>query len=204
VGERHARLIETIIPQPLSLAAITRLLRALLADGISLAHPLPVLVSLSQAAQQTTDHDRLVDLLRADLGTMLVGSVCAPDQRLPVITLAAELEEMVVSGLHDPTNGQIVIEPDLARSIGERIAQIVAQRPSGAGAPALIVQPRARRPLSALLRLRAPGCVVLSINELPAAQPIEVIAVVGGEEAAPPQLGAPVEEAVHEREALAA
>jgi flagellar biosynthesis protein FlhA len=111
---------------------------------------------------------------------------------------------MVVSGLHDPTNGQIVIEPDLARSIGERIAQIVAQRPSGAGAPALIVQPRARRPLSALLRLRAPGCVVLSINELPAAQPIEVIAVVGGEEAAPPQLGAPVEEAVHEREALAA
>jgi flagellar biosynthesis protein FlhA len=204
VGERHARLIETIIPQPLSLAAITRLLRALLADGISLAHPLPVLASLSQAAQQTTDHDRLVDLLRADLGTMLVGSVCAPDQRLPVITLAAELEEMVVSGLHDPTNGQIVIEPDLARSIGERIAQIVAQRPSGAGAPALIVQPRARRPLSALLRLRAPGCVVLSINELPAAQPIEVIAVVGGEEAAPPQLGAPVEEAVHEREALAA
>ncbi len=88
---------------------------------------------------------------------------------------------MVVGGLHDPANGQIVVEPDLARSIGERVAHILAQRPPGSGMPALIVQPRARRPLAGLLRLRAPGCVVLSINELPPGQPIEVIAVIGGE-----------------------
>lgn len=181
VRDRHSQLIETITPQPLSLAAITRLLRALLADGITLAHPLPVLASLSQAAQQTLEHDRLIDMIRADLGAMLVGTICAPDERLPVITLAAELEAMVVGGMHDPANGQIVVEPDLARSIGERVAHIVAQRPPGSGTPALIVQPRARRPLAALLRLRAPGCVVLSINELPPGQPIEVIAVIGGE-----------------------
>jgi flagellar biosynthesis protein FlhA len=203
VRERHAQLIETITPQPLSLAAITRLMRSLLADGISLAHPLPVLASLSQAAQQTTDHDRLVDMLRADLGAMLVGTICPPDERLPVITLAAELEEMVVGGLHDPSSGQIVIEPDLARSIGERIALIMTQR-AGATPPALIVQPRARRALAALLKLRAPGCAVLSINELPAVQPIEVIAVVGGDSEAAPQvaLGSPAP--VYETEALAA
>jgi flagellar biosynthesis protein FlhA len=204
VRERHGQLIETITPQPLSLAAITRLLRALLADGISLAHPLPVLASLSQAAQQTTDHDRLIDMLRADLGPMLVGAICAPDERLPVITLAAELEEMVVSGLQDPSSGQIIIEPDLARSIGERIAAILASRPPGAGLPVLIVQPRARRSLAALLRVRAPGCAVLSINELPAAQPIEVISVVGGESEAAPQLASDAGAELYEREPLAA
>ena len=177
VRDRNAQLVETITPQPLSLAAITRLLRALLADGITLAHPIPVLSSLSQAAQQTTEHEKLVDMLRADLGPMLVGSLCPPDQRLPVITLAAQLEEMVVGGMQDPTSGAIVIEPDLARSIGERIAAILAERPAAAGTPALIVQPRARRPLASLLRLRAPGCAVLSINELPVSQPIDVIAV---------------------------
>jgi len=204
VRERHSQLIETITPQPLTLAAITRLLRALLADGITLAHPLPVLASLSQAAQQTTEHDRLVDMLRADLGPLLVGSLCPPDERLAVITLAAELEEMVVGGLHDPASGQIVIEPDLARSIGERIAAILAKRPPGAAMPALIVQPRARRPLAALLRLRAPGCAVLSINELPAAQPIEVIAIVGGENEAVPQLESGAETIEYEKEPLAA
>ncbi len=200
VRERNAQMVETITPQPLSLAAVTRLLRALLADGISLAHPLPILGSLSQAAQQTTDHDRLIDMLRADLGPMLVGSLCAPDERLPVITLAAELEEMVVGGLQDPASGTVVIEPDLARSIGERIAAILAARQPGAGKPALIVQPRARRPLAGLLRLRAPGCAVLSINELPVAQPIDVIAVVGGDE----QAQAPQPAPDMDREPLAA
>ena len=195
---RHGQLIETITPQPLSLAAVTRLLKALLADGISLRHGLRVFSSISLAAQQTADHDRLIDIVRADLGAMIVAEVCPPDAKLPVLTLAAALEDMVVSGLQDPASGEIVIEPDLARSIGERIAAILSQRDPAATRPALIVQPRARRALSALLRLRAPQCIVLSINELPAAQPIEVIAVIGDEAPAQPaQLG-------HEMEALAA
>jgi flagellar biosynthesis protein FlhA len=206
VRERHAQLVETITPQPLTLAAITRIMRSLLADGISLAHPLPLLASLSQAAQQTTDHDRLVDIVRADLGATIVGKICGPDERLPVITLAAQLEEMVVGGMQDPATGQVVVEPDLARSLGERMAEIIAARGPGAGTPALVVQPRARRPMSALLRLRAPGCLVISINELPAAQPIEVIAVVGGDSELPQPAPAPADAGPqeYEREALAA
>lgn len=202
VRERHAQLVETVTPQPLSLAAITRLMRALLEDGITLAHPVPVLSSLSRAAQQTVEHDRLVDMMRADLGALLVGSICAPNERLPVITLAAELEQMVLGGMQDPVSGQVLIEPDLARSIGERVAHLVAQRPAGS-LPALIVQPRARRPLANLLKIRAPACMVLSINELPAAQPIEVIAVIGGEEDAAPAANGGAEPGM-EMEALAA
>jgi flagellar biosynthesis protein FlhA len=195
---RHGQLIETITPQPLTLAAVTRVLKALLADGISLRHSLRVFSSLSLAAQQTAEHDRLIDIVRADLGAMIVSETCPPDAKLPVITLAAQLEEMVVGGLQDPASGEIVIEPDLARSIGERIAAIVAQRDPAAVRPALIVQPRARRALTALLRQRAPQCLVLSINELPASQPIEVIAVVGDE--TPEQ----TEQLGHQTEALAA
>ena len=185
VKERATGLVETVHPQPLSLAALTRLLRALLEDGIPIGHPLPILASLSQAVQLTLEHDRLVELLRADLGALIVGRICAPDERLPVVTLDVALEGMIVQGLHDPATGQPVIEPDLACSIGERIAAIIAARQNslGASAPpiALVVQPRARRALAALLRLRAPSCLVLSISELPQAQPIEVIEVVGGE-----------------------
>ena len=194
VKEHASGLVETIHPQPLSLAALTRLLRALLEDGIPVGHPLPILASLSRAVQQTTEHDRLVELLRADLGGLIVGRICAPGERLPVATLDAALEAMIVQGLHDPGTGLPVIEPDLARSIGERIAALVAARQQALGpaAPpiALIVQPRARRALAALLRLRAPSCLVLSISELPPAQPIEVIDVIGGE--APPAPALPV------------
>ncbi|MCX7284048.1 MAG: FHIPEP family type III secretion protein, partial [Novosphingobium sp.] len=107
-----------------------------------------------------------------------------PNERLPVVSLEAGLEQMIVSGMHDPATGQPVIEPDLARGIGERVSDLIAERGPGAPQIALIVQPRARRPLANLLRLRAPGCLVLSIAELPPSQPIEVISVIGGE--APP------------------
>ena len=201
VKEHAAGLVETIYPQPLPLAAVTRLLRALLEDGIPIGHPLPILSSLSQAVQQTLEHDRLVEMLRSDLGALIVGRICAPHERLPVVTLDAALEGMIVQGLHDPGTGQPVIEPDLARTIGERIAALIAARGPGALPLALIVQPRARRCLATLLRMRAPSCLVLSISELPPAQPIEVIDVIGGEP--PPPIGLPHPE-FHDLERTAA
>ena len=180
IKDRSPGLVETIHPNPLTLGALTRIFRALLEDGVPVGHPLPILASLGQAVQQTVDHDRLVELLRADLGAMIVGRICGPHDRLPVLTLDAQLESMIVQGLIDPVSMQPVIEPDLARAIGDRIATLTAERGAQATPLALIVQPRARRALAALLRMRAPQCTVLSIAELPPSQPIEVIEVIGG------------------------
>ncbi len=191
-------LVEAVTPAPLSLAALTRILRALLDDGVPIGHPLPILSSLAQAVQVTLDHNALVDLVRADLGGLIVGRLCPPDARLPVLTLDAALENMIVQGLTDPATGQPVIEPDLARAIGERVAAICAERGGDVCPPALIVQPRARRALASLLRLRAPACLVLSISELPASQPIEVIAVIGGEHNTSPALPAPQQPTLQE------
>ena len=138
--ERAPGLVETIWPNPLPLAALTRFLRALIEDGIPLGHPLPILAALSGALQQTTEHDRLVELVRAELGAMIVGRLCGPGERLPVVTLDARLEGAIAQGL---------------------------------------------------LRLRAPGCPVLSIAELPESQPVEVIAVIGGDPPPAPALAAP-------------
>ena len=202
VKEHSAGLIETIHPQPLGLAALTRLLRALLEDGIPISHPLPIFASLSQAVQQTLEHERLVEMLRADLGGLIVGRICAPGERLPVITLDAGLEGAIVQGLHDPVTGQPVIEPDLARNIGERIAALVADRGPHAPPLALVVQPRARRSLAALLKIRAPSVLVLSIAELPPTQPIEVVSVIGGEPPPQPALAHP--QTIDAEESLAA
>jgi len=183
VKEHSAGLVETVYPAPLTLAALTRLLRALLEEGVPLGHPVPILHSLSEAVQVTLEHERLVDRVRADLGALIVGRICGAHERLPVLTLDARLEGAIVQGMMDPATGQPVIEPDLARAIGDRVAGILSERGPSAIPPALIVQPRARRALAALLRLRAPQCLVLSISELPQAQPIEVLAVIGGQPA---------------------
>ncbi|MEM6858506.1 MAG: flagellar biosynthesis protein FlhA [Pseudomonadota bacterium] len=171
-------LIEAVHPDPLSLAALTRIFRALIADGIGLAHPQPLLTSLAIALQRTQEFDALIDAVRADLGARLVARICPPGEALKVITLDANLESAILGGMSDPATGQPLIEPDCAAMIVSRVQAIIAE----VNAPvALIVQPPARRALARLLMQRASRCAVLSINELPATQSVEVVGLIGNE-----------------------
>jgi len=180
--ERAPALLEAVHPDPLSLAALTRMLRALIADGLTLGHPQPLFTSLALALQRTQDFDTLVDAVRADLGARLVARICRPGDRLKVLTLDAGLEGAILGGMVDPATGQPLIEPDC----GAMIVEAVNARIEETGeALALVVQPPARRALANLLAQRARRCLVLSIAELPATQPVEVVGVIGGDQSAP-------------------
>jgi flagellar biosynthesis protein FlhA len=186
---RAPALVEAVHPDPLPLAALTRTLRALIADGIGLAHPQPLFTALALALQKTSDFDAVIDAVRADLAPRLVARIAAPGEVLKVVTLDAGLEAAILGGMVDPATGQPLIEPDCGSMIVREASRIA----DAEGGPiALIVQPPARRALAALLRLRSPRCLVLSIAELPAAQPIAVVGVIGGaDEAAAPALAPP-------------
>ena len=169
-------LIEAVHPDPLPLAALTRMLRALLADGISLAHPQPLITSLALALQKTSDFDAVIDAVRADLGARLVARIVSPGEVLKVVTLDVGLEAAILGGMIDPASGQPLIEPECGQMIIREINAITAAEQ---GAIALIVQPPARRALAGLLKGRAPRCLVLSIADLPASQPIAVVGTIG-------------------------
>ncbi|MEM7665603.1 MAG: flagellar biosynthesis protein FlhA [Pseudomonadota bacterium] len=182
IKERAPALIEAVHPEPLSLAAITRIFRTLIADGIGLSHPQPIFTSLALALQKTQEFDALIDAVRADLGAKLVARVCAPGERLKVATLDASLEASILGGMADPATGQPLIEPDCGAMITRAITEFIAAED---GPIALIVQPPARRTLANFLKQRASRCLVLSINELPTTQSVEVVGVIGSEEPQP-------------------
>lgn len=187
---RSPALVEAVHPDPLPLAALTRILRALIADGIGLSHPQPLFTALALALQKTTDFDAVIDAVRADMAARLVARIAGPGESLKVVTLDAGLEAAILGGMIDPSTGQPLIEPDCGSMIVREAGRIAdSQR-----APiALIVQPPARRALAALLKARCPRCLVLSIAELPANQPIVVVGVIGAPEEAP-ALDAPLPE----------
>ena len=187
--ERAPALVEAVYPDPLPLAALTRTLRALLTDGIGLAHPQPLFTALALALQKTSDFDAVIDAVRADLGARLTARIAPPGEALKVVTLDAGLEGAILGGMVDPATGMPLIEPDCGAMIVREINRIADAE---GGALALIVQPPARRALAALLKPRCPRCLVLSITELPAAQPIAVVGVIGGADE-PPPLAAPKE-----------
>ena len=183
--ERAPALVEAVHPEPLSLAAMTRILRALIADGIGLSHPQPIFTSLALALQKTQEFDALIDAVRTDLGAKLVARVSSPGDPLKVATLDAGLEASILGGMADPATGQPLIEPDCGAMIARRINEFITEAD---GPIALIVQPPARRSLANFLKQRARSCLVLSINELPATQAVEVVGVIGAEEPASPTI----------------
>ncbi len=170
------------------MAALTRILRALIADGIGLAHPQPLFTSLALALQSTEGFDPLIDAVRADLGARLVARIALPNERLKVVTLEANLEGAILGGMIDPSTGQPLIEPDLSALIVDRINAAIDE---AKGPVALIVQPPARRALAGLLKQRSQRALVLSITELPPTQPVEVVAVIGSAPAPATGLPAP-------------
>ncbi|MDJ0643664.1 MAG: flagellar biosynthesis protein FlhA, partial [Erythrobacter sp.] len=134
--DRAPALVEAVHPEPLSLAAMTRIFRALIADGIGLSHPQPIFTSLALALQKTQEFDALIDAVRADHGAKLVARICAPGETLKVATLDAGLESSILGGMADPATGQPLIEPDCGAMIARRINEFV----EAAGGPiALIV-----------------------------------------------------------------
>ncbi|TAD78403.1 MAG: flagellar biosynthesis protein FlhA [Sphingomonadales bacterium] len=177
---RAPALVEAVTPDPLPLPALTRTLRALMADGIGLAHPQPLFTALALAMQTSSDFDAVIDAVRVDLAPRLVARLAAPGETLKVATLDAGLESAILGGMIDPATGLPLIEPDCGQLIVREMNRIADAEQ---GAVALIVQPPARRALAALLKQRSPRCLVLSIAELPPAQPIAVVGVIG--EAAP-------------------
>jgi flagellar biosynthesis protein FlhA len=179
---RAPALVEAVTPDPLPLPALTRTLRALMADGIGLAHPQPLFTALALALQKTTEFDAVIDAVRADLSQRLVARIVGPDEPLKVVTLDAGLEGAILGGMIDPATGQPLIEPDCGSMI---LREVNAVADAEKSAIALIVQPPARRALAALLKLRSPRCMVLSITELPASQPIAVVGVIGAPAEAP-------------------
>ena len=188
---RSPALVEAVHPDPLPLAALTRTLRALISDGIGLAHPQPLFTSLALALQKTADFDSVIDAVRADMAARLVARIAAPGEPLKVVTLDAGLESAILGGMIDPATGQPLIEPDCGSMIVREAGRIAD---SQGGPIALIVQPPARRAMAALLKARSPRCLVLSIAELPGAQPIAVVGVIGAAPDDTPALPAPLPE----------
>jgi flagellar biosynthesis protein FlhA len=154
---RAPALVEAVTPDPLTLPALTRTLRALLADGIGLAHPQPLFTALALALQKTSDFDAVIDAVRADLGARLIARIAAPGEPLKVVTLDAGLESAILGGMIDPATGQPLVEPDCGAMIAREINRIADAEKS---AIALIVQPPARRGRAARRKQPSTRCPV--------------------------------------------
>ncbi|OAO01929.1 flagellar biosynthesis protein FlhA [Parasphingorhabdus sp.] len=177
--ESSPNLVESLTPQPLSLYAVTAICRDLLAEKVPVKDFQQICLAMLEASSLHSETPHIVDAIRQKIGNLIVQTMVPINLPLPVVTLDADLESLLVKALKVGDEASYPIEPQLAQKIIEAVDEAAMSLPMEARNVALITSPVVRRPLGALLKQRFPDLTVLSYQELPDDKSIEVLTKIG-------------------------
>lgn len=163
------------MPKVLSLSVFTKVLQRLLADRVPVRNLRVIAESLAEHAARSQDPVALASQVRIALGRQIVQEINGLDAELPVLTLAAPLEQVLQDSLR---GGGAVLEPGLAERMHQSIADSV-RRQEAAGQPAVLLVPSGLRPLLArFTRQTIPALHVLAYEEVPDSKHIRIAGAV--------------------------
>jgi len=179
--ENAPQLAANLTPQPLSLAALAGLCRALLAEGVPLKDFRRIAEAMADAARTEADPIQLVEDVRQRIGALIVQTIVPVKMPLPVVTLDPGLEHLLSQAVRSGQGAVHPIEPGLGNKLVQAIGEVAVPLLSEGRRFAVVTSPIARRALSRLLAPHVPDVPVLSLLEIPDSKPVEVVAIVGGE-----------------------
>lgn len=176
--ERAPQLVGALAPLPLT--ALATVLKGLLGEGIQLREFRRIAAAISIAAQRSHDPAEIVELIRPELGSLIIAKLAGVREPLRVMTLEGGLEQLLgQAARNDP--GRHVIEPELGRRIVDAM-QAAAQPLIAEAKPfALVVQPAIRVAIRKLIRTVLPDTPVMSFFEVPEDKAVEVVAIIGNQ-----------------------
>jgi flagellar biosynthesis protein FlhA len=176
----YPKVVEELVPDPLPLGTIVKILQNLLREQVSIRDLLTIFESLADEATRTKDSESLTESVRKSLARGITGRYRNDEGRVAVLNLDPRLEELIANSLLQTEQGvQLVMDPRVAHDMIEGIASTIEKHPEIAGQPILLTSPTARRHLFKLTHRFIPQLVVLSHNELTADAHIASVGTVG-------------------------
>ncbi|MDZ7784017.1 MAG: flagellar biosynthesis protein FlhA [Halioglobus sp.] len=174
------KLVENLVPNPLGLGEVTRVMQNLLVEGVAIRDVRTIAESLAEHAGKSQDTDALTAQVRIALAKTIFQTVNGVGREMPVMSLDAQLEQ-ILQGALQGTGG--VLEPTLLESTIRQIAESAERFAAEGNTPVLLVSGNIRLFLSRLLRSRIENLYVLAYEELPANKTIRVLETIGGSQA---------------------
>ena len=158
--------VEEAIPNLLSYAALERILRSLLKEGVPIRDLGTILETCIDAMATTKDLDMVTENIRAALARTITRRFCEHGQ-LRVVTLDAEVEKRVISSLSKNEQGiYLAMGPDLMQQIVTQLAEFIKKFNDLSQTPIVLTSQVIRIYLSRMLSQFYPNLYVLSFNEI--------------------------------------
>ena len=172
------KLVDTVIPKILPLNQLTGVLKILLSEAVPITDLRRVLELLSNINISNMNIMDMAETLRPALIGLLIQKICPVNKPLSVITLAPDMEQIIINAAKDKSNNGLVLEPNFTQNMIKAIAKAYESANSSNINPIMLTSPIIRRDLSSLLRQNIEDLNVLSFTELPESRRVEVIATI--------------------------
>ena len=183
--ETAPELVKGLTPAPFTTASVASLCRGLLAEGVPLKDFRRIAEAMIENAASAANPRALLEAVRTRIGALIVQTIVPVQMPLPAITLAPDLESLLSDAVRLAPDAAHPFEPGLSARVVEAIGQAAAPMLNVARSFAVVTSPTARPALARLLRPHLPETAVLSFLEIPDAKAVDVVAVVGRNEAIP-------------------
>jgi flagellar biosynthesis protein FlhA len=171
--------VNELIPTPLSIGQVQRILQNLLAEGISIRNLAGILEKVGDHAAFTKNPDELSEHARRALGSQLTKPFQSENGGLRVITIDPRLEQQLTQSVRQsPSEIALIIEPKLARHVVEVLTKFVQQMLSGGHQPVILCAPQLRLAFRRFFESTFSNLAVLSYAEIPSRIQIQNAAVI--------------------------
>ena len=170
------KLVDTVVPKILPLNQLTGILKILLAEAVPITDLRRVLELISNINITNMSITDIAETIRPALVGLLIQKICPINKPLSVITLAPEMEQIIINAAKDQSNNGLVLEPNFTQSMIKAIAKAFESATSEGINPVILTSPIIRRNLSNLVRQNIEDLNVLSFTELPENRKVKVIA----------------------------
>ncbi len=179
LAQAMPRLVQDLVPKTLVLRVVVRVLQNLLLEQVPIRDMRTIAETLAEHGSRSQDPDVLTAAVRVALGRMIVQNINSLEDELSVITLAAELEQILLRTLQMGRDEQAPLEPGLAERLHKALLE-TAQKQELVGQPAVLLVPDVIRVMLArFTRHGIPNLHVLAFSEIPEDKKLKVIATVG-------------------------
>ncbi|MBI3128956.1 MAG: flagellar biosynthesis protein FlhA [Candidatus Tectomicrobia bacterium] len=167
VGQTHAKVVEELVPNLLSLGKVQKVLQNLVREGVSVRDLVSILEALADYAVISQDPDVLTEYVRSRLARNLTSQHAGETGSISVITLDPEVERSVVGSLQHTEHGSyLALDPALADRLLRGIQGQMERFETSSTPPVLLASPAVRGHLRKFVERFIPQLAILSHNEI--------------------------------------
>ena len=167
LAKTYPKVVEELVPTPLPLGGIVRILRNLLRERVPIRDLRTILEAAADYAGQIKDPDLLTESVRQALARTITKQYLSGDGVLPLITLDPGLEQKITEAVQvTPQGTYLAIDPTMARQLLSLLRQAVERAAARGYQPVLMVSATVRGHLRRFVEQTLASLAVVSPQEI--------------------------------------